>query len=234
MRIVGVDGCRDGWVAIAWDIGATLPQEALSVRIHASFADLVDAYGDAAIMGVDIPIGLHDAGCRVCDSKARTMLRRRHSCVFNAPAPGMLGAPTYSDALARSWALTGTGTTKQAYAIFPKVAEVNRVMTPELQRRVVEVHPEVSFCALAGKPMAYPKRTPIGYEERRQLLEAAMQLSLWSRKAAFKSARPAKPDDLLDAMIAAWTARRVAEGIAERLPAEPPVDRRGLRMEIVF
>ena len=82
--------------------------------------------------------------------------------------------------------------------------------------------------------MTYPKRTPIGYEERRHLLEAAMQRSLWARKEAFKIARPAKPDDLLDAVIAAWTARRVAEDVADRLPAAPPVDRRGLRMEIEF
>jgi predicted RNase H-like nuclease len=195
---------------------------------------LIEAYSDAVTIGVDIPIGLHDAGCRECDSGARALLRHRHVCVFNAPAPGVLDAPTYADAVARSWALTGAGTTKQAYAIFPRIAEVNRAMTSELQRRVVEVHPEVSFCALAGEPMAYPKRTPAGYEERRKVLEAAMRLAIWSRKEAFKIARPAKPDDLLDAAIAAWTARRVAEGMAVRLPEEPPVDRRGLRMEIVF
>ena len=39
---------------------------------------------------------------------------------------------------------------------------------------------------------------------------------------------------LRDAVAAAWTARRVVEGVAERLPAEPAVDRRGLRMEMVF
>ncbi len=56
----------------------------------------------------------------------------------------------------------------------------------------------------------------------------------WPREAARDLARPAAPDDLLDAVAAAWTARRVVEGIAERLPAEPAMDRRGLRMEIVF
>lgn len=44
----------------------------------------------------------------------------------------------------------------------------------------------------------------------------------------------AQLERLRDAVAAAWTARWVVEGIAERLPAEPAMDRRGLRMEIVF
>ena len=39
---------------------------------------------------------------------------------------------------------------------------------------------------------------------------------------------------LRDAVAAAWTARRVVEGVAERLPPAPAVDRLGLRMEMVF
>jgi predicted RNase H-like nuclease len=66
------------------------------------------------------------------------------------------------------------------------------------------------------------------------LLETAFAMPLWSREEARVVARPAAPDDLLDAVAAAWTARRLVEGVAERLPAEPAVDRRGLRMEIVF
>jgi predicted RNase H-like nuclease len=45
-------------------------------------------------------------------------------------------------------------------------------MTPELQQRVVEVHPEVSFWAMAGKqPMQHKKRRQAGYDERAALLE---------------------------------------------------------------
>jgi predicted RNase H-like nuclease len=47
-------------------------------------------------------------------------------------------------------------------------------------------------------------------------------------------ARLAGADDVLDAMVAAWTARRVATGDAGRLPEEPVANRTGLRMEIVF
>jgi len=230
MRVIGVDGCPGGWVAVVWEIAAGT----LSPRVHASFTDLLDAYQDAAALGVDIPIGLSEIGCRACDSQARGVLRHRHPCVFNAPAPSFLDAPTYPEAQSRSRALTGKGITKQAFAIYPKIAEVNRVMTSDLQDRVVEVHPEVSFCALAGHPLDHPKRKQTGYDVRRELLGSALDVAIWPRNEAFGVARPAKPDDLLDATVAAWTDRRAAEGTAERFPVAPPVDRRGLRMEIVY
>jgi predicted RNase H-like nuclease len=44
-----------------------------------------------------------------------------------------------------------------------------------------------------------------------------------------EEARPigSAPDDVLDALVALWTAERSSRGDAERIPAEPPVDLRG-------
>lgn len=231
MLVVGVDGCRGGWLAIAYDTTA----RTLTPRFHRSFLDLLDAYSDADYFGVDIPIGLATGEPRRCDVAARRVLGRKGAAVFPAPDPRVIGAPTYAKALERSRKLTGKGMSIMAYSIYPKVAEVDQVMTPALQRRVVEVHPEVSFWALArGRPMTHHKGAPKGYEERRALLVNALSVSIPNRKDAFGLARPAAPDDVLDAIVAAWTARRLAEGKAERLPPNPLVDARGLRMEIVF
>jgi len=43
----------------------------------------------------------------------------------------------------------------------------------EADSRVYEVHPEVSFCAMAGHPLAHPKKTWVGVMLRRRLLEDA-------------------------------------------------------------
>ena len=40
-------------------------------------------------------------------------------------------------------------------------------------------------------------------------------------------------DDILDAFAALWTAERIALGISQTIPAVPPKDSFGLRMEIV-
>jgi predicted RNase H-like nuclease len=43
-----------------------------------------------------------------------------------------------------------------------------------------------------------------------------------------------QPDDILDALIAAWTALRHPRNEHERVPDECEYDPRGLRMEIIF
>lgn len=230
MRVVGVDGCPGGWVAIVYD----MVELTLQARFHPSIVHVLDSNRDATKIGIDIPIGLNDEGPRLCDLAARKAISPRGSSVFPAPHPRVLFESTYEDAKARSQDLTGKMLSKQAFNIRQKIAEVNWAMEWEDQNRVFEIHPEVSFWGLAGTPMKGPKDKPEGYEERRAPLATALGVSIWPRNVAFEVARPAQPDDLLDATVAAWTARRVAEGTAERFPVDPPVDRRGLRMEIVY
>lgn len=232
MRVVGVDGCPGGWLALVYDSEA----EVLVPNVHSSFAELLNSYPDAASIAVDIPIGLSTGESRQCDVGARRILGPRRSSVFPAPDSRIVDVETYERALELARSLTGKGISRQGFAIFAKVAEVNRVMTAELQDRVIEVHPEVSFWALAGNcPMAYWKKKRDGFEERRALLESAFgRVAIPTRKEARRLARPATPDDVLDAIVAAWTAQRYATGRSNRLPADPPQDALGLRMEIVY
>jgi len=231
MKVVGVDGCRGGWVAMVWNIeGRTIVPE-----IHTTLAELIDAHPDAGAIGIDIPIGLSSTGTRQCDVEARRRLGKdRRSSVFPPPVYDILDALTFEEAQRRSVAAIGRGTSQQTFAIFDKIKEANDTVTPGLQDRVFEVHPEVSFWALAGCPMISAKKDEPGYEERRGLLEKATGVALPTRKEAFSWARPAKPDDLLDAVVAAWTARRVIEGAEGRLPSLAEMGARGLRMEIVY
>lgn len=237
MQVVGVDGCPGGWLAAAYD----LPGPGLAFRVHASFRDLLSAYPDASCIAVDIPIGLTLGEARSVDGEARKVLGPRRSSVFPAPDARLLETVVdeslgYAEATERSRSTLGKGLSRQAFAIFPKVYEVNASMTPELRRRVIEVHPEVSFWALAGeRPMEHPKKKPEGFDERREhLLGAFGGLAIPARHEAGRLARPVGADDVLDAIAAAWTARRFAEGRAGRFPAMPPVDERGLRMEMVY
>ena len=109
-------------------------------------------------------------------------------------------------------------------------------MTRELQSRVVECHPELAFWALNGeRPLSQPKKVKSrpfgpGLELRRTLLERAGYARPFL-ETGFK-AKDAGPDDLLDAAAVSWTAARIVRGEARRFPADPPLDARGLRMEI--
>lgn len=231
MKVVGVDGCKGGWVAMVWDVN----NRTMEPGIFPTLAALIEAYADAGAIGIDIPLGLSATGTRQCDIEARRNLRPyRSSSVFPPPIYEALDAPTFHEAQRRSVAAIGKGTSQQCFAIFDKIREANDTITPDLQDRVFEVHPEICFWALAGRPMIHPKRRLAGYDERRALLEAATGIPLRTRKDAFGWARPAKPDDLLDATVAAWTARRVVDGTAGRLPEAVETGSLGLRMEMVY
>ena len=132
--------------------------------------------------------------------------------------------------------VSGKGVSRQAFAIYPKIREVDQVMTAKLPERVIEVHPELCFWSLAGKrSLQYSKRRPAGFDERRALLNIAFpNFDIPNRSEAIRIAFGAAPDDILDSMVAAWTAARFARGIAERVPPEPPYDPHGLRMEMVY
>lgn len=232
MKVVGVDGARGGWLAISYDTA----QRELKPQIHGTFPDVLGSYPDVTCIAIDIPIGLAEGSPRRCDIEARKVLGPRRSSVFPAPDRRLVDVAFYAEANGLSRSLLGKGIPAQAFAIYPKIAEVNRVMTPQLQERVVEVHPEVSFWALAGQqPMLYPKRTVEGFEERRALLARAFGgVDIPTREMAGRLVSRAGADDLLDAMVAAWTARRFAAGEAGRLPENPETDVRGLRIEMVY
>jgi len=232
MHVVGVDGCKGGWLAVSYDLNA----RELIPRRHGNFADVIQSYPDAVCIAVDIPIGLTTAPARACDLEARRALtRQRGSSVFPAPDPRIVNASSYEDAASLSRTLNGKGISVQAFGIFAKVAEVNGLMTPELQERIVEVHPEICFWALANRrPLAHPKKTLAGFEERRALLNSALDVRIPTRLEAQGWVPGAAADDTMDAIAAAWSARRFAEGRAGRLPLDPEKDESGLRMEMVY
>jgi predicted RNase H-like nuclease len=82
--------------------------------------------------------------------------------------------------------------------------------------------------------MRFGKRTPEGFEERRSLLQTEFEIEIPIRSLMRSFFSQAGPDDVLDAMVAAWSARRFAEGRAERFPAVQERDELGLRMEMVY
>jgi predicted RNase H-like nuclease len=232
--VLGIDGCRSGWLICRYEI----PTQSVLFNVFPDFAGILGCHHDAKYVAVDIPIGLRNDGrARRCDVEARRFLAGpRSSSVFPAPSRCLLGEVSYAAACGRSRELFGQGISKQAHAIYSKIAELDRLVTPELQERVLEIHPEICFWGMAGRAMGHSKKPPDGYEERRRLLEGALghrfpDRALW-HSAGVRTG--AEPDDLLDAAAAAVTAYRATLGKAERLPRQPEVDEAGLRMEINY
>ena len=223
--IAGVDGCRTGWVA-ALDAG----DGRIAVRWFGQFAEILEDE-DIGVIAIDIPIGLLRLGPRACDLLARQLLgHRRGASVFPAPIRSMLEARTWKDACAARFRVDGKRCSLQAYAILDKIRSVDQVMTPALQTRVVEAHPEMCFAAMGrAGPIALPKRTAAGRAERLRRLGGFFP----DVHEHLRRLPGAQLDDVIDAFACLWTARRVLRGDAVRIPPAPELDARGLRAEIV-
>jgi len=209
--VLGVDACKTGWVGIAWSGTEVTPHYAETI------AELVSAAGPLAVVAVDIPIGLPDSGWRRADVEAREFVRPRQSTVFLTPVRATLGVRQHTRANLINQRHTGQGLSIQAFSLLPKIQEVDEWLI-KAPCRVVEVHPEVSFTELAGHPLP-PKKTWAGAEARRELLASAGLILTGPLGAAGQ----AGVDDVYDAAVAAWTARRVHEGRARSFPARPEV-----------
>lgn len=247
--VAGVDGCPGGWLVVVRpldDAGAAV------AMIVPAFAEVIAGLegqgpwplpGRLASIAVDIPIGLPRIGTiggRAADREARAGLGGRQSAVFAVPARAAVMETEYGRACDVAFAHSDPPrkVSKQTFFLFPKIREVDGLLTPELQARVVECHPEVAFWGINGcRALDEPKKVksrphPPGLALRRRLLagegygEALLTTVLPASKAG--------ADDLLDAVACSWTAARLARGEVQRFPERADVDARGLRMEIVW
>jgi len=200
------------------------------------FADAESLFRDdfSALTAVDIPIGLPAAEPRACDLEARRLLQRRASSVFPAPVRAALAAESYQTACDASERRCGKRLSKQTYAILPKIRDVDAVLrhSPALKETVREVHPEVSFYFWNGEqPMEHPKHSGLGFAERLGLVEEVFGEVTEPIRQRFPRSAVAD-DDILDALAALWTARRLYAGTAARLGTGER-DERGLPMQIL-
>jgi predicted RNase H-like nuclease len=241
MIIAGIDGCPGGWIMVTHPIGKP---DAAAYKLFETFSEAIEYTADFASIAVDMPIGLPKIarpGGRSADRAARSLLGARQSSVFAVPARAAITCTDYRQACETALAYSDPPrkVAKQTFNLFPKIREIDAIITPALQQRLVECHPEVAFWAMNNRtPLAEPKKVKSspyqpGLALRRRLLEAQGFLPDFLITLDCPR-RIAAPDDLLDACACAWTANRLATGQAEHLPPEPDLDGHGLRMEIVY
>ncbi|WP_058826997.1 DUF429 domain-containing protein [Haloferax sp. Q22] len=249
--VIGVDGCRSGWVCAVADTGG------LSVRVVSDFAAVwkLARERDAGRVLVDIPIGLPDSDRRACDREARELLGARRATVFFAPVRAVLDADSHEAASAANRERTGAGLSIQAWHLVPKIREVDAVLreTPRARDRVFESHPELAFAAFAGEPLSDSKSMPEGRARRLDVLRTAFaggeerngvgdhgsnadatDAPKVDAERAYRETldrtlrRDVARDDVLNALVLAAAARRPLA----TLPSDPPRDAAGLEMAI--
>jgi predicted RNase H-like nuclease len=233
--VAGVDGRRGGWAVALAEVGVRGVRSVCWLVVAgqdaAGFRSVLALASGAVAVGVDCPIGLPSTAWRPCDLAAKRRLGRASARVFLTPPRPVLAAPTYADARAVARELLdGRAVSAQTYGLRGIVLAVHAVLGVDavpasVPTGVVEVHPELSFMALAGRAPGDPlpsKRTPPGRAARLAALAA------WAPDAV---GDVPDGDDHLDALAAAWSAWRWSQGAAEVLGGE--LDERGVPMRMV-
>lgn len=254
--LVGADGCKAGWIAVRSEPGPTLrnPDAAPSVDVFPSFAALLAAIPDDAIVAVDMPIGLPEfsqKGGRGPEALVRPLLGARQSSVFSIPSRAALYADTSGFTTIEAWyaahirasevakatSIPPRGVSIQAFGIFSKIREIDTllIVRPELRGRIFESHPEVAFCRLNDdQAMRLPKKikgsiNPAGMAERKALLcRHGYDMDFLDRPPPGGAAA----DDFLDAAAMMLIAGRIASGDAKAFPDPPSTDGFGIPVAI--
>lgn len=230
---LGIDGCPGGWYAVS----ASEAGGHIRGVIYPRFSDVLQQASPAAVIAVDIPIGLQATGNRTCDGLARAVLSpKRSASVFSAPLRPVLSAPSHKEASALRRTIEGKGMSIQSFAITAKVREVDEAvqLSNKYDARVYEVHPEVCFTfANKGVPMTFGKKKSAGKQERMRILSEVFG-DTPARLLSEREARRVGADDVLDALIALWSAFRIGRGEHISLPAIPERDSLGNQMAIFY
>jgi len=231
--VAGVDGCKNGWFCVAKDVGTGR----IWFGIYDNANSLLQQQPEPLIVAIDIPIGLTEAGPRQCDIEARKLLGPRQSSVFPAPIRPALRAKTRQEADLISRQVDGRGVTAQAFAIYSKIRDFDRILSakPQLQERIKEVHPEVCFWAWNDKEaMTNTKKSKEGKAQRRTLIDKVFGTVTVDKIQAEYKRSIVRIDDIHDAFGALWTAERIFKGKAKVIPDPSPKDAVGLRMEMWY
>jgi predicted RNase H-like nuclease len=233
MKVIGVDGCHAGWFAILLDARMRCVS-----YCYQSLTELWSQHSSVDLLLIDIPIGLPDRVTRrrLCDVEARSLLgKQSQSSVFPPPSRAVFQAADYRKACWLNKREIGKMITRQTWAITPKIREVDQCLRrhPRLRQRIRETHPELAFWALnGGEPLTTRKRFSAGCNERLAILRkhwAGVDSAFEMSRDQFER-KDAALDDILDAMVAAITARNDLTSIPDKVER----DAQGIKMEIVF
>ncbi len=230
--VVGIDGCKYGWVASKLSYNRKL-----NFSLHYYFEELIEQYCNAIRLFVDVPIGLMDDDYRKCDMEGRKLLGQKGSSLFPIPIRDAIYSEDYTSGCKKNYTVMGKKFSKQAWNILPRVREVDRYLmkNKNLAIKLYESHPELCFYQLnKNVPIFTSKKTSIGQTERLEILSEYLS-SIEMRVNEFlkqTKRRDVLIDDIIDSVVLALAAQIFSENRC--VPIKMVYDKNNLPMNIYY
>jgi predicted RNase H-like nuclease len=205
LEVVGVDGAKAGWVAVALVDG----RFTRAVEV-ANLVELPREFPAASVFAIDVPMHLNADTFRSVDAKLRRQPGVSPSTVFNAPPRRALDAASHE--AAQRWCTSRglMGFSQQSWALREKIISAEVLHVEAKGPSFVEVHPEATFALMnKGARLRGGKRSWNGVMHRRQLLA---ELGITLPDELPNGVGGIGIDDVLDAAAAAWSALRYGRG----------------------
>jgi len=235
-HIIGVDGCRYGWLAISLN-----KHDVFSFSKHRTIDDLFEKYSNADSYLIDMPIGLSDKNHpRLVEKLARPFLKpNKTSTIFSVPCRSAVYAKNYQSAKEKNLKEEGKSISIQSWNITPKIKELNSFLKNNntLTDKIFEAHPELCFAKLNfGTPMFYKKNTPEGISERLTLLEGFFPKikNIFEKGREEFLKKDVKSDDIIDALILVTTGFLGKKYGYDQLIIKRETDAFGIPFNMVF
>ena len=226
---IGVDGCKNGWIAAILDYGT------LKMERFATVQEITEKYPEFDAFLIDMVIGLRDNITQSRpDEAAKKELGIKASTVFPVPSRSAVYAKTEEEQKKANIKTIGKSLPKQSIAIIPKIRELDTFLRdhPDYQGRILESHPEVDFKRLNGAVITTRKKEHTGFMERKNVLSHYLSRECMSDFYIMAKGLSCKPDDLMDAACLAVTAAFHAHGLSETIPEKPDRDSKGFEMKL--
>lgn len=214
--VAGVDGAKGEWVVAIFD-GAVV-----TWSVAGSVDAVLDSTARCSVVAVDMPLSMPEESYRISELAAKAFLGPARSSIFHTPVSEVLDAEDYQEACEISRRITGKAISKQTWHLLPSVRAWRAAeFDPD---RVVEVHPECSFRAMASTTAFASKKTGRGAGQRMAALSTWIDPHNLVVGLAELPPGPAL-DDALDAAAATWSAWRYSRGEHQVFGAATGLDR---------
>ena len=234
MKTAGLDGCKAGWVLISFTEGEA------KYQVIRSEEDLKSAFEYYDRIFVDMPIGLEDEEyTRECDRLLRKELGVEYApSVFSPPIRPALDAPSYAEANITSFEYTEKKLSLQAWNITPKIKLLDSLLREHesWKEKVLESHPELLFQRLNGGMIFQKKNLKKGIRHRLELLRNQESIAddfFRDIKEEYRRSE-VDEDDIVDAMVLAYYAKKSEKDGIRTLPDPAPIDSEGLAKAIHY